>query len=44
MWFGAMIRHEIEKLITEAIRAAQEAGEIPAAGAPDPLQPRRGSD
>ncbi len=40
MWFGAMIRHEIEKLITEAIRAAQEAGEIPAAGAPDPLLER----
>src|SRR5437870_6440947 len=35
-----MIRHEIEKLITEAIRAAQEAGEIPAAGAPDPLLER----
>src|SRR5439155_7360019 len=32
--------HEIEKLITEAIRAAQEAGEIPAAGAPDPLLER----
>src|SRR5213592_795538 len=35
-----MIRHEIEKLIAEAIRAAQEAGEIPAAGAPDPLLER----
>jgi arginyl-tRNA synthetase len=35
-----MIRHEIEKLIIEAIRAAQEAGEIPAAGAPDPLVER----
>src|SRR2546426_1285094 len=35
-----MIRHEIEKLIAEAIRAAQEAGEIPAAGAPEPLVER----
>src|SRR2546426_4118096 len=35
-----MIRHEIEKLIAEAIRAAQEAGEIPAAGVPEPLVER----
>ncbi|TMB70270.1 MAG: arginine--tRNA ligase [Chloroflexi bacterium] len=35
-----MIRHQIEKLIAEAIRAAQEAGEIPAAGAPEPLVER----
>src|SRR3989442_9814257 len=35
-----MIRHEIEKLIAEAIRAAQKAGEMPAAGAPEPLVER----
>src|SRR5207247_10693722 len=35
-----MIRHEIEKLIAEAIRVAQEAGEIPAAGVPEPLLER----
>jgi arginyl-tRNA synthetase len=35
-----MIRHEIEKLIVGAIRAAQAAGEIPSAGAPDPLVER----
>src|SRR5439155_786531 len=35
-----MIRHEIQKLIAEAIRVAQEAGEIPAAGVPEPLVDR----
>jgi arginyl-tRNA synthetase len=35
-----MIKHEIEKLVAVAIRAAQEAGEIPAAGAPEPLVER----
>ncbi|MGH2403091.1 MAG: arginine--tRNA ligase, partial [bacterium] len=37
-----MIRHDIEKLIAGAIRAAQDAGEIPAVGAPDPLVERAG--
>ena len=35
-----MIRREIEKLIAEAIRSAQQDGEIPAAGAPEPLVER----
>ena len=35
-----MIRHEIEKLVADAIRAAQDAGEIPDAGAPEPLVER----
>jgi arginyl-tRNA synthetase len=35
-----MIRHEIEKLIAGAIRAAQDAGEIPSVGAPEPLVER----
>src|SRR3990170_1556926 len=35
-----MIRHEIEKLIAGAIRAAQGAGEIPSVGAPEPLVER----
>ena len=35
-----MIRHEIEKLIADAVRAAQDAGEIPDAGAPEPLVER----
>jgi arginyl-tRNA synthetase len=38
--FRTMIRHEIEKLVEDAIRAAQEAGQIPAVGAPDPLVER----
>jgi arginyl-tRNA synthetase len=37
-----MIRHEIEKLVAGAIRAAQDAGQIPAVGAPDPLVERAG--
>ena len=35
-----MIRHEIEKLIADAVRAAQAAGEIPAGGATEPLVER----
>jgi arginyl-tRNA synthetase len=35
-----MIRHEIERLIAGAVRAAQEAGEMPDAGAPDVLVER----
>jgi arginyl-tRNA synthetase len=35
-----MIRQEIEKLIARAIRAAQDAGEIPGVGAPEPLVER----
>ena len=35
-----MIRHEIEKLVAGAIREAQEAGQIPAVGAPEPLVER----
>jgi arginyl-tRNA synthetase len=36
-----MIRHEIERLVADAIRAAQEAGQIPPElGAPEPLVER----
>ena len=35
-----MTRHEIEKLIADAIREAQDAGQIPAVGAPEPLVER----
>jgi len=35
-----MIRHEIEKLVADAIRAAQDAGQIPSVGAPEPLVER----
>jgi arginyl-tRNA synthetase len=35
-----MIRHEIERLVAGAIRAAQDGGEIPSVGAPEPLVER----
>ena len=40
IWFQMMIRYEIEKLIADGIRAAQNAGEIPSVGAPEPLVER----